>query len=69
MEGIMHNAIFKTHTSTGIFSATAALNWVIESARVASQRRSLAKLSLSALEDIGVSEAQAMREAHKPFWA
>ena len=65
----MHNATFKAHTSTGIISATAAFNWMVESVRIASQRRSLAKLSWSALEDIGVSEAQAMREAHKPFWA
>ena len=65
----MHNATFKAHTSTHSISATAAFNWVIESVRVASQRRTLAKLSWSALEDIGVSEAQAMREAHKPFWA
>jgi uncharacterized protein YjiS (DUF1127 family) len=69
MEGIMHNATFKAHTPTRIISATSALNWVVESVRIASQRRSLAKLSWSALEDIGVSEAQAMREAHKPFWA
>lgn len=65
----MQNATFKAHTSTGIISATSALTWVIESVRVASQRRTLAKLSWSALNDIGVSEAQAMREAHKPFWA
>ena len=65
----MHNATFKAQTSTGINSATAAFNWVVESVRIASQRRSLAKLSWSALDDIGVSEAQAMHEAHKPFWA
>ena len=65
----MHTATFKTQTSTRNFSATAAFNWVVESVRIASQRRSLAKLSWSALDDIGVSESQAMREAHKPFWA
>ncbi|MEK6205823.1 MAG: hypothetical protein N2B02_09385 [Amylibacter sp.] len=65
----MQNAIFKTPTPTNTISAAAALNWVVGSIRVANQRRSLAKLSWSALDDIGVSEAQAMREAHKPFWA
>jgi len=65
----MHTATFKTHTPTRIISVTSALNWVIESVRVASQRRSLANLSWSALDDIGVCEAQAMREARKPFWA
>lgn len=64
----MHTATFKAQTSTRNFSATAAFNWVVKSIRIASQRRSLAKLSRSALDDIGVSEAQAMREAHKPFW-
>ncbi|OUS07099.1 hypothetical protein A9Q96_07255 [Rhodobacterales bacterium 52_120_T64] len=69
MEGIMHNATLKAHTPAHTISATAAFNWVVESVRIASQRRSLAKLSWSALDDIGVTEAQAMREAHKPFWA
>ncbi|MBL4874670.1 MAG: hypothetical protein JKY41_15135 [Rhodobacteraceae bacterium] len=65
----MQTATFKAHTKTRNISATATLNWVIESVRIASQRRSLAKLSWSALDDIGVSEAQAMHEANKPFWA
>lgn len=65
----MHTATFKAHTSTGIFSPAAALNWVADSVRIAQQRRALAKLTLSALDDIGVSEAQAVKEAHKPFWA
>lgn len=65
----MHTATFKAQTSTRIFSATAAFNWVVESIRIASQRRALANLSWSALDDIGVSKAQAMREARKPFWA
>lgn len=65
----MHTATFKAHTQTRNISATAALTWVVESVRIASQRRSLANLSLSALDDIGLSEAQAMREAGKPFWA
>jgi len=64
----MQIATFKAHTQARKISATATLNWVVESVRIASQRRSLAKLSWSALDDIGVSEAQAMREAHKPFW-
>ena len=65
----MHSATFKTHIPTRTISANSALNWMVESVRVANQRRALAKLSLSALEDIGVSEVEAMREAHKPFWA
>lgn len=65
----MNTAIFKAHTPTHIISATAALNWVAGSMRIARQRRALAKLSLSALDDIGVTEAQANKEAHKPFWA
>ena len=69
MEGIMHAATFKAHTSTHFISATTALNWVADSVRIARQRRALAKLSLSALDDIGVTEAQANKEAHKPFWA
>ena len=46
----MHTATFKTHTSTGIFSSVAALNWVADSVCIAQQRRTLAKLTLSALE-------------------
>ena len=65
----MHTATFKAHTTTQIFSATAALNWVADSMRIARQRRALTKLSLSALDDIGVTEAQANIEARKPFWA
>ena len=65
----MYTASFKTHTSTRIISATSALNWVADSLRVARQRRALSKLSLSALDDIGATEAQANKEAHKPFWA
>lgn len=65
----MHSATIKAHTSTGIISTTTALNWVVQCIRVANQRRTLAKLSWSALEDIGISDAQAMREARKPFWA
>ena len=65
----MHTATFKAHTSAGVFSPAAALNWVAGSVCIAQQRRTLAKLTLSALDDIGVSEAQAVKEAHKPFWA
>lgn len=65
----MQTATFKAHTSTGIISVTEALRWVAGSVRIARQRRALATLSLSALEDIGVTEAQATKEAHKPFWA
>lgn len=65
----MQTATFKAHTSTHFISTTAALNWVADSVRIARQRRALAKLSLSALDDIGVTEAQANKEAHKPFWA
>ena len=72
MEGIMHNATFtahKTFGSTRNFSAVSAFNWIVECTRVAGQRRALANLSDAALDDIGLTEAQAMREAAKPFWA
>ena len=64
----MHHTATTAHTTRNI-SVMGAFGWVVESINVASQRRTLAKLSWSALDDIGVNEAQAMREAHKPFWA
>jgi uncharacterized protein YjiS (DUF1127 family) len=69
MEGNMHTATFKTFSAARNFSAVSVLNWVAECARASKQRRVLASLSLGALDDIGVTEAQAVREAHKPFWA
>ena len=35
---------------------------------LASQRRALARLDDEALKDIGVSRADATREAKRPFW-
>ncbi len=68
----MQNATFTASTpvfATRNISAMAVLNWVADRARVAQQRRALAGLPLSALNDIGLTEAQAKREAAKPFWA
>lgn len=64
----MHHTSTTAHTTRNI-SVMGAFGWVVESINVASQRRTLARLSWSALDDIGVNEVQAMREAHKPFWA
>jgi len=69
MEGIMHRTTATTAHTTRNISVMSAFGWVVECTKVASQRRTLAKLSWSALDDIGVNEVQAMREAHKPFWA
>ena len=65
----MQYAIHKPQFSTRNFSATTALSWMAKSARVASQRRALAKLSSTELNDIGVTKTQAVHEASKPFWA
>lgn len=68
----MQNTTFTA--STPVFtirniSVMALLNWASDHVRVAQQRRALAGLTLSALDDIGLTEAQAKREAAKPFWA
>lgn len=68
----MTNAVLtanSTFFATRKISASAILNWVAERADVAHQRKALGKLTVSALEDIGLTEAQVQREAHKPFWA
>lgn len=64
-----HTATTHTTFAPRNISVMGAIGWVVECTKVASQRRTLAKLSWSALDDIGVNEVQAMREAHKPFWA
>lgn len=56
----------KTATTT---SFNALVGWVASRPAVAAQRRQLDSLGMSLLEDIGISDAQARREAHKPFWA
>ena len=65
----MHTATLAARISTQRISAKAALNWAARCIRVTRERRALADLSASVLDDIGITEAQAMREAHKPFWA
>ncbi len=56
----------KTATTT---SFNAFFGWVISRPAVAKQRRDLNALGFSLLDDLGISDAQARREAHKPFWA
>ena len=41
---------------------------VAEMRAVARQRRDLAALDLTRLEDLGLSESDARREATRPFW-
>jgi len=68
----MQNATFTASTpvfATRNISAMAALKWVADRVRVAQQRRALAGLTISALDDIGLTQDQANREAAKPFWA
>ena len=45
-----------------------SLNMVATWARRFNTRAALAKLDNAALEDIGVSYRQALKEANKPFW-
>ena len=44
------------------------VNLVAKWTRRIQTRAALAKLDNAALEDIGVSYRQALKEAHKPFW-
>ncbi len=45
-----------------------SLNMVATWARRFNTRAALTKLNNAALEDIGVSYRQALKEANKPFW-
>jgi len=56
-------AITAPQSSTFSLFATIAL-WIERS----TQRRTLASLSLEALKDIGLDQADAAQEAAKPFW-
>ena len=67
----MQNATFTASTPVFVtrnISAMAVLKWVADRTRVAQQRRALAGLTISALDDIGLTQDQANREAAKPFW-
>lgn len=44
------------------------LTSLLQMARLAHQRRSLAKLDAAALADLGLSQADARSEAARPFW-
>lgn len=55
-EGMSYLSIEKTKSTFRLYSQRAR------------QRRQLLELSEHALEDIGVTRAEAMAEARKPFW-
>ncbi len=45
-----------------------AFDWIVGRMELQRQRRTLAALTSGELEDIGLTPAQARREASKPFW-
>lgn len=46
----------------------AALRWLVGAWQTRRQRRQLAALELSRLDDLGLSPREALREARKPIW-
>jgi len=51
-----------------ISQARTLWRWMCKASQVHFQRRRLARLSPSALNDIGISREVALREAGRPFW-
>ncbi len=58
-----------THPKTGNFSPlTRMIARVAYALQIRKERKALAELTNAQLEDIGVTPAQAQREAQKPVW-
>lgn len=68
----MTTTTLKPHIQERIVPFRSRLNGMLALATAwharARQRRQLAGLTLSELKDIGISRADALNEAEKPFW-
>lgn len=53
---------------TALVDAGAALSWLGERLERRRSRSALEEMSDAQLKDIGISRADAFREAHRPFW-
>ena len=58
----------KTLTRVALPKIGNPLKWVVQANRVHRSRRHLSRLSDEALNDIGLTRAQATEEAAKPVW-
>lgn len=55
-------------TQTVLAGIEAAISWFGEKLEQRRSRRALEEMSDSQLKDIGISRADAFREARRPFW-
>lgn len=63
------SAVRGAHTLTPMALLTAVAGVVASWVERANQRRALADMDTRQLEDLGISRADALVEADKPFWA
>ncbi len=63
-----HTGLFRFSWSQLLLSGYQLLGKIQQYQEIAKQRQALRQLTDEQLEDIGISRADAIREANKPFW-
>lgn len=63
-----HTGLFRFSWSQLLLSSYQLLGKIQQYQEIAKQRQALRQLTDEQLEDIGISRADAIREANKPFW-
>ncbi|MFQ6551645.1 DUF1127 domain-containing protein [Aestuariibius insulae] len=64
----MFAAHYPTATRTAVPRRTSFISLIAQMLRVRSQRIALSNLDAAALADLGVTRAEALKEANRPFW-